>query len=651
MGYENTAYLEPGEDVEDKWDWLMSSQRDGVFGDANHTNKRTLVFTPGVHTTDNNSIMPYHHIELVAMNGAYITSTDPNRPALTITGRDIHLKNLYIENTACTAGQLHYDYDVNGMSLYIANSGFYEGATISSDEVTVDSDNWTDGLVDNPIDPCWTDHNDPRPFVGKWDCILVNDKDGDVTPGWYAVRSVVDTNTVQVWDSPGNSAGDVYMSVCCQHVLVEGCTLLSEIYDVNGGTTVQSSGYGGHGGGIWRNNITGVGGIRARNPHPSYTDNPHALRNIPIDNGSDANDLGSDLVGIDVTSDHNVPWGAVVKINATTSYDGWWPVVAVDSCSIHLPALYVETETFGVDDELFRIYLPWLICRIENNRVGHFSIGGDKCTLSGYIENNQCGDSCINSCTSFGTPIRYATIKNNYCRNKAIGLDTWIMNSEIIGNVCGYSSIGGKANTSSDNHAKIWNSEIRNNKVTYNSSYDSYGIKANVAYYGKSSYYINKGDLNLSVLKDNWYGDASDRSSGEHYSGEILYFENNVIEGMVPEASISKTSATTIYGFDSGGVFDNDGASGSVTFTLSSAALLPGNFCCTFRDVNNTATVDVIVDCDGGDKFQYGATPMAAGESYQHTSDSELGAITVKVASPNNFLIEDVMGTWAEETP
>lgn len=658
MGFPNAVYVSPGDDIKAKLDWLMSSDRDSVWGTASFNNKRTLVFTPGVCILDANFVEPYHHIILQGIDEAILNCpADSNYPypVIRITGRDIEFKNLVVRNTAIITGYHPANTeDWCGISLLIDNSGFYINATIDGNNITKTGSHFADGLVDNQINPNVTDHNNPTPFIGKWDIVLVNDKDGGVTPGWYAVKSVTDSNTVVIWGTPGNSTGDVFLSVCCQHVLIEGNQFYTDKYDISEGSTVLGCGYIGHGGGIWRNNITGVGGIRTQNPRQANL--PYDYTDVPIKNGTAATDIGNDMFSINIGIDHNIPWSATVVIYNTTKHTGVWPVVGVDPCCIYLPALYVESETFGSDDMLQRVYYSWLIIDCENNIVGPFSIGGDKqAATAGYIINNICANNCINSCTSYSMPLRYAIVQNNKCGNASIGLDTWIMNTEISGNDCGYASIGGKVTASgSYSHVKIWNSIIENNKVRYNNSYDSYGLKSNISYYGKTPYYINKGDLSLSVLKNNWYGSQSDRTTGVNHSGEILYFENNVIEGMAPEGTCSKTASCTVYGVDNGAVFNNNGASGAVTFTIVDVdGYLPNNFSATFRDVNNTAGVDVIVDCSSSDHFQYGDTIMSNGESYKYDDDTgEIGQIKIRAVKPSTLLIENQVGTgWVEETP
>jgi hypothetical protein len=118
--------------------------------------------------------------------------------------------------------------------------------------------------------------------------------------------------------------------------------------------------------------------------------------------------------------------------------------------------------------------------------------------------------------------------------------------------------------------------------------------------------------------------------------------------GNYPTTPSSHAIDATIFAFDNGHTYNNEGATEPVTLTLP--AVFPSAIY-IFEDVDDTPTVDLNIDLDGADHFvKPDGTAMAAGEQYQSENDT-YGKIKVKRVAANTWQILDEVGTWAEETP
>jgi hypothetical protein len=117
--------------------------------------------------------------------------------------------------------------------------------------------------------------------------------------------------------------------------------------------------------------------------------------------------------------------------------------------------------------------------------------------------------------------------------------------------------------------------------------------------------------------------------------------------GNHPYAPSSYTAAFTVYPFDNGHTYNNDGATAAVTGTLPT--IFPGA-CYYFEDVENAAGADLNIDCQIADNFvKPNGIAMAAGEQYQSESD-EYARIKVEYIAANTWQISEETGVWVEET-
>ncbi len=69
MGFNNTVYVAPGDNLQAKYDWLKSSDRDSEWGALSDTNWRVLVLTPGTYNLTSKWTWGANYIEVKGETG------------------------------------------------------------------------------------------------------------------------------------------------------------------------------------------------------------------------------------------------------------------------------------------------------------------------------------------------------------------------------------------------------------------------------------------------------------------------------------------------------------------------------------------------------------------------------------------------------
>ena len=103
------------------------------------------------------------------------------------------------------------------------------------------------------------------------------------------------------------------------------------------------------------------------------------------------------------------------------------------------------------------------------------------------------------------------------------------------------------------------------------------------------------------------------------------------------EGVTAKTAAYTVLQSDTGKIFTNSGASGSVTFTLPTPF---AGLVLTF--IKATVAQNLILQCPTGINVNGGS----AAAKYQNTT-SEMGTVTIVGISATEYAVPSEKGTWA----
>lgn len=107
MGFKNAVFVNPGESLSTKYNWLKSSDRDAVMGAASATNRRTLILTTGKYTLSAAWTLDTDYIDIVGLSGNPKDSwiTRPTGGSAVIqTADDVCLSNFTIETTGVSTG-------------------------------------------------------------------------------------------------------------------------------------------------------------------------------------------------------------------------------------------------------------------------------------------------------------------------------------------------------------------------------------------------------------------------------------------------------------------------------------------------------------------------------------------------------------------
>jgi hypothetical protein len=128
------------------------------------------------------------------------------------------------------------------------------------------------------------------------------------------------------------------------------------------------------------------------------------------------------------------------------------------------------------------------------------------------------------------------------------------------------------------------------------------------------------------------------------------YFTETNAGSIINNAGCRKDfkASFSVFPFSNGCTFSNGIATGTITGTLPAA--VPG-LSFTFADPNDTAGVDLYIDCVGMDNFvKPSGTAMADAEQYQSNNDT-FAKVTATCYVTGVWQLENEVGTWVEESP
>lgn len=67
MGFNNSVFVGPDDNLQDKYDWLKSSDRDAKMGALSATNRRTLILTPGTYTLGTTLTLDADYVDVLEL--------------------------------------------------------------------------------------------------------------------------------------------------------------------------------------------------------------------------------------------------------------------------------------------------------------------------------------------------------------------------------------------------------------------------------------------------------------------------------------------------------------------------------------------------------------------------------------------------------
>lgn len=107
MDFENAVFVDSCDDLQTKYDWLKSSDRNATMGALSDANRRTLILSPGKHTLTSTWTLDTNYVDIVSLSGNpkdTIVTRATGGIAVNQTTGSIMLQGFLIENTGIVSG-------------------------------------------------------------------------------------------------------------------------------------------------------------------------------------------------------------------------------------------------------------------------------------------------------------------------------------------------------------------------------------------------------------------------------------------------------------------------------------------------------------------------------------------------------------------
>lgn len=124
MGFKYAVFVDPGESLAAKYNWLKSSDRDTRMGAASATNRRTLILAPGVYTLSVTWTLDTDYVDVVSLSGNpkdTIITRATGDATVVQTADDVRLIGFTIKNTGNASGDHGFEINASDNS-----DSFYE---------------------------------------------------------------------------------------------------------------------------------------------------------------------------------------------------------------------------------------------------------------------------------------------------------------------------------------------------------------------------------------------------------------------------------------------------------------------------------------------------------------------------------------------
>ena len=241
MGFKNCVFVDPGDDVVAKYDWLKSSDRDAKMGALAIDNERTLFLTPGTYTVTTNLVFDADHVNIVGLSGCMedtvLDIQVSSGIGVKISGFNHEVRNINFKDTngnAAPAVQVDSDH------AFTAVTGADSGSNTQLSKTNI-------GVG-----------------IGPGDEVYIVSGTG-VTPGWYPVVSVTDDDTIIIDDINGGSQNDIVCNVISHHNWIENCKFTHSAFTPLGAFNKLPLTFNGFSGGTVKDCLSSAGGFRISN--------------------------------------------------------------------------------------------------------------------------------------------------------------------------------------------------------------------------------------------------------------------------------------------------------------------------------------------------------------------------------------------------
>ena len=239
--YGNAVLITPSDDLQVKYDWLKSSDRDAEMGALSSTNRRTLILTPGTYTLSAILTLDIDYVDLTGLGSAIITN---NGQVLSVVANCV-IKGLQTVDLSDENLPINYTYDSQyplWVDSYDVGSNFYvpfeacDGWTITHNGTRKDS-----GLVGFHAGGFGKIAQSPINLIKSWpiegEGVFICGSDYKLY--WVSDTNLPDSSQSFVERSPGGAAVGSTSSLTrslidCGNIVGKGRVILYCTYDETG---------------------------------------------------------------------------------------------------------------------------------------------------------------------------------------------------------------------------------------------------------------------------------------------------------------------------------------------------------------------------------------------------------------------------------
>jgi len=193
--HQNAIEVSSNDDLEAKYDWLGSGDRDTEMGAAAATNRRTLILTPGTYTLSSSMILDTEFVDLINLTGNptnCVITRATGGETLQQTADDIRLYGFTVQNNGAQNGDNCFEINAtdNGASVYEYIHFRQEEAGNNIFPVLGTSDIRGTWWYCEGDDYTWIPNVNKRLDATMYYCVaaefaLGGDKSGAILSGWF----------------------------------------------------------------------------------------------------------------------------------------------------------------------------------------------------------------------------------------------------------------------------------------------------------------------------------------------------------------------------------------------------------------------------------------------------------------------------------
>lgn len=583
IGFKNAIFADPAEDVQARYDWLKSSDRDAVMGAVTWNNRRTLYLIPGKYTRTATLNIDTDFVDIIGLGNqddVIININSGTLQAVYQTARNVRLCNFRVNQDSLSGS--------NNWCLLINNElrNYQAAATVGgSGNLTLTRTGSGIGSMVVPFDPDGSSTN-------KWgvrpDEVYI--WGGTTTPGWYQIESG-SGDGVTLTDSPGASTGVNY-AFCFQQSEYRNLSFFAKNH-----RCVKSTG---HLGGLWEFCKSSGKLLQATNPTTGTFTCSVA--------GKEVTDETDGICSVTITpSDCNIATGDLIYFS-DSNYAWKYRVTDVTDTKVKFRAPYVASTLTGTAGVLAAEVRPTARFLVG----GGYSFGNDAArNVGGYFENCTATFGGFGGCEQVGCDVDATLVDcNGGDFSVASGCE---FSGKLIRYRGGKGSVGGtSALVAASGHypGYLHNAYIEDSYVWYDVNCTSFGQGNNA-----------RNGIKNSTILNSHIGSDSDSRAGTIRSGAYKSFQNSYIKDSHPVAQTAKTANFFINEFDNGQTFTNSGSHGSITAYLPPASKgLKYKIIDVVAGDGNDVTVDV--NSTGDFIRRPDGTLQAGGASYANTENA-----------------------------